>query len=88
MNPEGEPVARIQVEATLTPETAWIAAQWLLGFHECISNDDLAEACERAAKLLLTVQAPTTFTVYNEPVGSLKIADLALPVMDPPSAVG
>ena len=37
----------------LTPAAARAAAEYLLAMHECISHEDLAEACERAASVLL-----------------------------------
>ena len=38
----------------LTAEAAHAAARYLLDMHECISNDELAEACERAAAVLIS----------------------------------
>lgn len=48
---------------TITPEAALAAAEYLEGFVECISNDELAEAYDLAAQQLRLVTEPTEYAV-------------------------
>lgn len=55
----------VERTSVLTPEAARAAAAYLEDAHECISNDDLAEAYLRAAQFLRLVDAPVAVQGYG-----------------------